>query len=142
MSELCLNLLTKIVVPAGSAPLEQIWSVDHWLSSLPRVISMDCQADTADYQRFDLVFDADRPSPDRITVERRRYPDAIDVVHLSPPPGVNSLRATWWTDSSQRDVLFAKRCILLDESEYSPALARKMFSLLRENLELLIGDLS
>lgn len=141
MPDLCLNLLTKIETPAGTDPLDRIWSLDLWLASLARVKSVENIVERGkDYQRFDLVFDADRPVPDRVTVERHRRETAVDVVHLVPPPGITELRATWWTEAEQGDVLFAKRRMLLDEVAYGPALGRKMFGILRENLETLVGE--
>ena len=141
MPDLWLNLLTRINTPAGIAPLDRIWSLDLWLASLARVKSVENVVEKGrDYQRFDLIFDADRPVPDRVTVERYRRENAVDVVHLVPPPGLNALRATWWTEAAQGDVLFAKRSMLLDETGYSPTLGRKMFALLRENLETLVGE--
>jgi hypothetical protein len=142
MPDLCLTLLTKIEVPVGSAPLERIWSLDLWLSALRRVKAVKIHEETADYQRFDLVFDAGCAELDHVSVERHRHPGLVDVVHLRPPPGINALSATWWTEPGQGAVLFAKRRILIDESNYTPALARKMFRLLRENLETLVGETS
>lgn len=139
MSDLCLNLLTRINTAAGDAPLDRIWSLDLWLASLARIKAIHRLEERADYQRFDLVFDAGRAQPDRVSVERHRRENAVEVVHLVPPPGVKGLTATWWTEPAQGAVLFARRRILLAEDDYSPALARKMFGLLRENVETLIA---
>jgi len=139
MDELCLNLLTRVRVSAGLDPLERIWSLEHWLASLDRVKAVTCHADLPDYQSFCLVFDAGRSTPDRVEVERFRRDKEIEVVHRVPPPGIQALSALWWTEEDQGNVLFAKRKILLDEKAYSPAVACKMFGMLRENLEKLLG---
>lgn len=139
MSDLCLNLVTKQKVPLGVEPLALIWSLDHWVSTLDRVCDIRCLEESAVKQRFILHFDAGRSEPDCVEVERRRFDNRICVIHLVPPPGINALSADWWTETESPGVLFACRRMLLDENTYSPAMARSMFGLLRENIDRLIG---
>lgn len=138
MSEVCLNLLTKIEYSEHIDPLERIWSLDHWCKSLDRVKGILKKEDVIDYQRFELIFDAGRDQPDHIEVERFRRQNEIEVNHITPPPGINALSAKWWVSPEQGNILFAKRKIFLDSSAYTPILARNMFFLLRTNLEKLI----
>lgn len=139
MSEICLNLVTKQKVPSGPGSLAQIWSLDHWLSALDRVCGINRISESAVLQHFNLFFDADRPEPDQVEVERIRFADRIKVTHLIPPPNVLALSAEWWTETKHPNVLFASRHLLIEEDVYTPDMARKMFSLLRENIDRLIG---
>lgn len=139
MAELSLSLLTRQAVKPGSSPLVQIWSLDHWLNSLDRVCGIRRISVNAERQHFILQFDAGRAKPDQVEVERLRLPDRIRVIHRVPPPGVLALSAQWWTEATHPDVLFASRNLLVDEDAYSPAMARSMFALLRENLNKLTG---
>ena len=138
MSEICLNLLTRLEIDGTFDPLDRIWSLEHWFNSLDRVRHVDCQQESNDYQRFELWFDAGITEPDRVQVERFRRDREIEVVHLVPPPGIKALSARWWTDVTQTGLIFARRKVLIDEASYSPALAQKMFTLLRENLQTLM----
>lgn len=140
MGEICLNLLTKIEYSEHTDPLANIWSLAHWSKSLERVKKIDIKQDTLNYQRFVLFFDADRNKPDCVEIERFRYQNEIEVHHIIPPPDINALSAKWWMSPEQGNILFAKRKILIDDTIYTPLLAKKMFTLLRENLEKLIGD--
>ncbi len=139
MPDLCLNLVTKQDVPLGSVPLAQIWSLDHWLSALDRVCGISRISESAVRQHFILFFAAGRSEPDRVEVERIRLSDRIRVTHLVPPPNVLALSAEWWTEAAHPGVLFASRRILIEEDAYSPDMARKMFTLLRENIDRLVG---
>ncbi|MCC4107179.1 hypothetical protein [Serratia ureilytica] len=139
MSELCLNLLTRQRVPQGIDPLMRIWSLDHWLGALDRVCGIQRLEESADRQRFILHFDAGRPEPDRVEVERTRSDARISVIHRIPPPGIRALSAEWWTEAEHPGVLFVCRRMLMDDAVYSPAMARNMFGLLRENIGKLIG---
>ena len=138
MSDICLNLLTRFELTDDVDPLDRIWSLEHWIRSLDRVQGVDCQHDCNDYQRFELLFDAGLSQPDRVQVERFRRDREIEVVHLVPPPGIKALSARWWTDATQAGLIFARRKVLIDHADYTPALARKMFTLLRENLQKLM----
>lgn len=134
----CLNLLTKIPVAEGLDPLARIWSLDHWLASLDRVLSVKTLINEATHQRFELIFDAGHREADHVVVERFYRKNSIEVIHLVAPPGIKALTAEWWVDENQDNVLFAKRKILIDEDKYTPVLAKKMFVLLRENIEALL----
>ena len=138
MSEVCLNLLTKINVPINFDPLDKIWSLEHWVNSLDRVRQIKCKDSSDIYQRFSLLFNADLSTPDLVEVERFRRENEIEVIHLVPPPGIKALSAKWWIEKEEKRVLFARRKLLIDESIYTPALAIKMFNLLRENIENLM----
>ncbi|OVZ94949.1 hypothetical protein CBW54_00610 [Yersinia kristensenii] len=139
MPELSLSLVTKQEVSLDSAPLDKIWSLDHWLSALDRVCGIKRISESAVRQHFILFFDADRPEPDQVEVERIRSVDKIRVTHLIPPPNVIALSAEWWTEAAHPGVLFASRHLLIEEDMYSPDMARKMFTLLRENIDRLTG---
>lgn len=139
MSEVCLSLVTKQKVSSGPGSLAQIWSLDHWLSALDRVCGINRISESAVRQHFTLIFDADRQKPDHVEVERIRLADRIKVTHLIPPPNVLALSAEWWTETAHPGVLFANRHILIEEDVYTPHTARKMFSLLRENIDRLTG---
>lgn len=138
MSEVCLNLLTKIQFSPKIDPLERIWSLEHWSKSLDRVKNISRKNESNNYQRFEMVFDAENDVYDCIEIERFRHKNEIEVYHLVPPPNINHLTAKWWIDPEQGNYLFAKRKILLDSSVYTPILAQKMFLLLRANLEKLV----
>lgn len=138
MADVCLNLLTKIEYSKQIDPLENIWSLQHWCKSLDRVKAIYIKEETPNYQRFELFFDADRDQPDCVEVERFRCENEIEVKHIIPPPSINALSAKWWVCPEQGNILFVKRKILIDSSAYTPVLARKMFFLLRANLEKLI----
>jgi hypothetical protein len=138
MADVCLNLLTKIEYSEQIDPLENIWSLQHWCKNLDRVKAISKKEETQNYQRFELIFDADRDQPDCVEIERFRRKNEIEVKHIIPPPGIHALSAKWWICPEQGNILFAKRKILIDASAYTPVLARKMFFLLRANLEKLI----
>lgn len=138
MSDLCLNLVTRQQVPFGVEPLALIWSLEHWVNTLDRVCGLRCLEESAIRQRFILHFDAGRSEPDCVEVERHRFDNLIRVTHRVPPPGIHSLSADWWTEAEHPGVLFACRRMLLDENAYSPAMARNMFGVLRENIERLM----
>ncbi|WP_045959223.1 hypothetical protein [Xenorhabdus poinarii] len=139
MPDLCLNLITKQNVAPGSDPLAKIWSLDHWLNTLDRVCDIDRISESATRQHFILFFNANRSEPDRVEVERVRSDNRICVTHLIPPPNVLALNAEWWTENTHPNVLFANRRLLIEEDTYSPDIARKMFALLRENMDRLTG---
>ncbi|WP_348988850.1 hypothetical protein [Xenorhabdus sp. SGI240] len=140
MSDLCLSLMTKRNVVPGSDPLAQIWSLEHWISTLNRVCHINRISESATRQHFILHFDAGRPDPDRVEVERVRSDDRICVTHIIPPPNVLALSAEWWIEHTHPNVIFAKRCLLIEENVYSPNVARKMFVLLSENVDRLTGQ--
>lgn len=140
MSEVCLNILTKQRVPQGVDPLIRIWSLEHWLKALERVCGIQLLEESASRQCFILHFDAGRPSPDQVEVERTRSDSRISVTHRIPPPGIKSLSAEWWTEPEYPGILFVCRRMLMDEAVYSPAMARNMFGLLRENIDKLTGQ--
>lgn len=117
----------------------RIWSLEHWLNALERVCSIQRLEESAYRQRFILHFDAGRPTPDQVEVERTRSDSRISVTHRIPPPGIQSLSAEWWTEAEYPGILFVCRRMLMDEAVYSPAMARNMFGLLRENIDKLIG---
>ncbi len=138
MSDICLNLVTCMVIPEGLRPLDRIWSLEHWQKSLNRVQRVVQKKSSDEYQRFELVFDAGLLTPDLVEVERYRREKEIEVTHLVPPPGIKELSAKWWVESKNQDRIFARRKVIIDESEYTPAKARKMFRILRENMEFLM----
>lgn len=140
MTEVCLHLLTKIDVFSEGDPLDLIWRIDNWINSLDRVIDISVLLDEEHRQRFSLTFDAGRDIPDQVQVERVRTESAIQVNHLVPPPGIKSLSAVWWCEANAKRVLFARRTILMEQSNYSPEKARHMFHILRENLLKLVGQ--
>ena len=57
MSDICLNLVTCMVIPEGLRPLDRIWSLEHWQKSLNRVQRVVQKKSSDEYQRFELVFD-------------------------------------------------------------------------------------
>lgn len=138
-SEVCLHLLTKVDVPRESDPLDQVWSIDNWISSLDRVIDINVSLDSEHRQLFLLTFDAGRDVPDQVEVERIRTKSAIQVKHLVPPPGLNALSALWWCEESAKKELFARRTIVMDQCNFSEDKARHMFRILRENILKLVG---
>ncbi|EOC5340564.1 TPA: hypothetical protein RUZ21_003548 [Vibrio cholerae] len=129
-----------MVIPEGVKPLDRIWSLENWQKSLNRVQQVIQKKSSDEYQRFELVFDAGLPTPDLVEVERYRRDEEIEVIHLVPPPGIKSLSAKWWVENEDQARLFARRKVLIDESEYTPEQARKMFRILRENMEYLMGS--
>jgi hypothetical protein len=140
VSDVSPDLLAKIEVEAGEAALNRIWSLDNWAARVDRVMSLRVLEQTADYQLFDLAFDAGRATPDDVRVERRRRPDCIDVRHLAPPPGILDLSGRWWRRADQDGVLFAHRRVLFGARRCDPHSARAMLETLRETLLRLVGD--
>lgn len=139
MSEVCLHLLTKVNVPRGSDPLDQIWCIDNWISSLDRVLDINVSLDSEHRQLFSLTFDAGRDVPDCVEVERIRTESAIQVKHLVPPPGIKALSAIWWCEENEKKEIFVRRTILMDKNNFSAEKARHMFVILKENLFKLVG---
>lgn len=140
MTDLCLNIMTKICVPVASDSLDQIWLIDNWIESLDRVLDVKVWVDDGRHQRFSMTFDAGRNTPDQIEVERIRTESAIRVTHIVPPPGIRALSAVWWQMAGVDEQLFARRTILMDQCDYTEKKARHMFGLLRENLIKLLGQ--
>lgn len=136
--EVCLHLLTKMVVPADSDPIERIWSIDNWVASLDRVIDIRVSLDSDLRQRFTLTFDAGRDVSDLVEVERIRTAAEIEVTHLVPPPGIKTLSARWWCEGISKKEVFARRTIVMDKGSYSADKAIHMFRILRENLLKLV----
>lgn len=139
MSEVCLHLLTKVDVPIESEPLDKVWSIANWISSLDRVIDINISLDSENRQLFVLTFDAGRGIPDQVEVERIRTKSAIQVNHLVPPPGIKTLSAIWWCEENIKKELFARRTIVMNQCDFSADKARFMFKILRENILKLVG---
>ncbi|QHM73999.1 hypothetical protein [Mixta intestinalis] len=141
MNKLSLTLLTRAEVPEGCDPLALIWDLDNWKNSLSRVRDIRLVSSTATYQHFFMLFEAGYDQPDTVEIERWFSDSVITVKHLVPPPGILSLEADWWVDDVIPSQLFSRRKIILEESAYSPSLAKKMFLILRENITSLTGNM-
>ncbi|GAA4666764.1 hypothetical protein [Bartonella pachyuromydis] len=142
MSEICLSFLTRQKTSLKGNILDKIWSLDNWLSTLERVHNVQIISENSTYQHFILYFDADNSQLDRVEVERIYTSGCIEVTHLIPPPGILSLKGKWWVNEQHPYEIFASRQILLEKKRFTLSLAKKMFALLRENLEKLTKDVS
>lgn len=138
--EATFNFITKAPTVSRARAMERIWCLETWLATVPRVQCVEVLIDKPALQLFELQFDAGNDVPDEVMVRRVRQGNKITVEHLVPPPGVKTLKASWWVCDTGPATVYAHRQIVLKDGQATAAKLRQIQSILKENLACLVGS--